>query len=264
MIALGEIHNLFNFSADHIYRSEKIRCSCGDTIGTCKFWGPTIKEILDNQQMPASELYKLVLDSFYNYFGNDYIPVDASKSLDALADLRQCMDIEIKVIFLIRDVRPWVISMRKDRKRRNDFHFFDLLKKYGLKAPKELVFRTSFKYFWHWYLLNKKTKDTLESMNISYLQLGYEELCLYPELVTRKIADFLGLSDLDSSLLADSESHIVLGNRMRHNKEKRTRISYDNRWFCSQEWLLPSLLFPNIMKFNSREVYSNSQNHLWN
>ena len=154
--------------------------------------------------------------------------------------------------------------MRNDRIRKKDFYIKDLVRQYGVKTPLEVLMRTSYKYFWHWYLLNRQTKIYLERANIPTFQVGYEEVSLYPEILAQKICQFLDI-DFDSKIvtLEAAGSHVLLGNRMRNQEEKRTRIYYDNRWFYNNEWQLPSLLFPNIMKFNTREVYSNTNTYLW-
>lgn len=265
LVGVGEVYSLFDFSAGHVHRRDKIQCSCGEVIGSCPFWGPTIDLLLQNRDMPPDQLYGIVLKTFNEYFGNDRIMVDASKTLTGLDALRRNRQVDLKVIFLIRDVRPWLVSMRHDLARRNDLEFSDLVRRYGLKAPFEYLYRTPAKYFWHWYILNKRTQQYLAQKDVANFQVGYEEASLYPELTIEKMGQFLDVTFPESMLtLDDSESHIVLGNRMRHQKEKRARIFYDNRWFYRNKWLLSSLLFPWIMRYNVREVYGNIKNQLWN
>lgn len=259
LIALGEVFSLFDFKAGHIFRQDKIHCSCGESMSRCPFWGPLTDHLRRNQNLSQVDMYNLVLDSFYDYFGEDYIPVDSSKTLDALSYLL-ARKMDLRVIFLVRDVRPWMISMRKDRESRGDLWLQDLVKRYGIKAPVEWVLRSPYKYFWHWYLLNRKTQRFLTQSDVPFLQIGYEEICFYPELMISKMGEFLDL-DLDPRMvsLGASENHVILGNRMRHQPDKRTQIHYDHRWFYSGSWLMPSLLFPNIMNFNAREVYLNTR-----
>jgi hypothetical protein len=208
-------------------------------------------------------MYDVVLDAFYTHFGEGAIPVDASKTVDALQVLVD-RKIDLRTLFLIRDVRPWVVSMRKNLEKRADLRFVDLAKKYKLKAPVEWVWRRPSKFFWHWYLLNRQTQQFLLQQGIPAFQVGYEELCLYPELITSKIGEFLGISfEPEMVSLGASESHIILGNRMRRQPEKRVRIYYDHRWFFDRSWLLPSLVFPRIMTYNAREVYQNTSQHDW-
>jgi len=88
---------------------------------------------------------------------------------------------------------------------------------------------------------------------------------LNPELMMQKICGFLEVDFSENMLsLENQSSHILLGNRMRFDAAKRSRIAYDARWFYTADWQFPSFLFPNIMKYNQREVYQNIQGHLWN
>jgi hypothetical protein len=78
------------------------------------------------------------------------------------------------------------------------------------------------------------------------------------------ICEFLNVKVVDSMFsLLDSSSHSVLGNRMRSQMEKRQGIFYDNRWFSRNDWLLPAILFPHIMRYNAKEVYRNVPGALW-
>lgn len=65
-------------------------------------------------------------------------------------------------------------------------------------------------------------------------------------------------------ILTDTQSHIIRGNRMRSQAEKRRRVAYDDRWFYKQEGMLPAVLFPQIMRYNSRQVYRNLRDQIWN
>ena len=90
------------------------------------------------------------------------------------------------------------------------------------------------------------------------LQIGYEELVLYTREIIPSICDFLGIDDNGEMYsLGGSKSHIICGNPMRNQEDKRQAILYDNRWLHRDDWLLPSLLLRNVMRYNSREVYRN-------
>lgn len=263
LVALGEIFNLFDFEAGHIFRQNKIKCSCGETMSGCKFWGPVTDHLRTRPELSPGEMYDLVLEAFYTHFGEEAIPVDASKTVDALQVLKG-RQVDLQVIFLIRDVRPWVVSMRKNLEKRAELRFADLIKNHGLKAPLTWLLTTPTKFFWHWYILNRQTQRFLVREGIPAMKMGYEEMCLYPEFMVAEMGKFLGLTfEPEVVSLGTSENHIILGNRMRHQPEKRTRILYDNRWFYDQSWLLPSVLFPQIMKYNTKEVYHNTRTHLW-
>jgi hypothetical protein len=191
--------------------------------------------------------------------------VDISKTDEALDAIKKIKDINVKVIFLIRDVRSWTVSMRDVARRAKDFEISDLIKKYRWKALKLFVSRTSIKFFWHWYILNRRTQRFLSESGLPAVQVGYEELCLSSELVMNRIGEFLELGYREDMLsLGDVNSHIIGGNRMRNQQDKRRRIAYDDRWFYKTEWMLPAMIFPHIMRYNALHVYQNSRNHIWN
>ena len=172
--------------------------------------------------------------------------------------------IQLKVLHLIRDVRSWTVSRQDNSKRKADFYLGDLVRGYGWKAGGQYAKRRPVYRFRQWYLGNRRVQDLLEREKIPSFQLGYEELCLHPNLLVRNICEFLDVKPVDSMLsLPDSGSHVALGNRMRSQKEKRQRIFYDNRWFYRNDWLLPAVLLPRIMRYNTAEVYRNIRGVLW-
>ena len=99
--------------------------------------------------------------------------------------------------------------------------------------------------------------------DLNVFQLGYEELCLYPEQMLQKICHYME-EEWDPAMLRlqQTSSHVLRGNRMRYQPEK-SQIRYDHRWFLRQEWNLPAFMFPNIMHYNSREVYRNHTEAVW-
>jgi hypothetical protein len=217
-----------------------------------------------NRGVSTQERYKILLDAFGDAFGKDCVPVDSSKYLEALQTLSSVAGVEVRVLHLIKDVRAWTVSMRDAGKRAEAFYMKELLRKYGWKAWMAYARRTSVCCFLRWYLANRRMQEFLNKEKIPIFQLGYEELCLYPEVMIRDICEFLDVEVVDSMFsLLDSSSHSVLGNRMRSQMEKRQRIFYDNRWFSRNDWLLPAVFFPHIMRYNAREVYRNAHGVLW-
>jgi len=116
-----------------------------------------------------------------------------------------------------------------------------------------------------WYRANRRIRNWLRRENIDHFQLGYDELALYPDYMLDQVFDYLQIDRGQRELsLRDTVSHSILGNQMRFEPEKREGVYYDNRWFKRREWVLPSLLFPSIMAFNTREVYRNtSRRYFW-
>jgi hypothetical protein len=263
-VGLGEVFLLLKPDSDRLDRTSEEFCSCGTTIDSCYFWGPVCAQLRANRGKSIREKYEIVLSAFYQVFGEDCIPVDSSKDLKALQVLRSISGVEVKVLYLIRDVRSWIVSMRDARKRSADFYMNDLVRKHGWKAWVGYIKRTAVFFFQQWHFSNRKLQDFLKREKIPNFQLGYEELSLYPDFLNRDVCKFLGVEPVDSMFsLLDSGSHSVLGNRMRSQNEKRQRIFYDNRWFYRNDWLIPSVLFRNIMQYNIREVYRNIQRILW-
>jgi hypothetical protein len=271
-VGVGEVFRLFDpKSSEHnwLKRSKELICSCKKTADQCELWGPVVERlnstVTKNDTVAAQrQAYQVFLDVFYARFGEDFVPVDISKTDDGLSALAGIEGVSVKTIFLMRDVRSWTTSRRDANRRAGEVHMIELVKKYGLKFAKSYVAHTPSAYFWHWYFLNLRTQRLLKKNNPPYLQVGYEELMLNPELVMKKISEFLGVDFSERMLsLDDDTSHVLLGNRMRFDAEKRARVSYDSRWFYTTDWQTPSFLLPNIMQYNNREVYQNIRGHLW-
>jgi hypothetical protein len=271
-IGVGEVFRLFDpKSSEHNWmaRSKELICSCKKTADQCDLWGPVLMRLNDtlkgNSPANLRYSYQIFLDVFYEHFGEGFTPVDISKTDDGLSILSGIEDVSVKTIFLMRDVRSWTASRRDANRRAGEVYLTELVKKHGLKFMKPYFTHTASAYFWHWYLLNLRTQRLLKKNHLPFLQVGYEELTLNPELMMKRICGFLGIEFSTNMLsLDDNSSHVLLGNRMRFDTEKRSRIAYDARWFYATDWQIPSLLFPNIMQYNHREVYQNVRGHLWN
>lgn len=272
-IGVGEVFSLFDpktSDRNWLGRSRELVCSCNKTADQCDLWVPVLERIntilkKDNSIASQRKAYQAFLDVFYSLYGEDFVPVDISKTDDGLSVLSGMEGVSVKTIFLMRDVRSWTASRRDANRRAGEIHLVELAKKYRLKFAKPYITHTASAYFLHWYFLNLRTQRLLKKNNLPYLQVGYEELMLNPELMMQKICGFLGVDFSQNMLsLENQSSHVLLGNRMRFDAEKRARISYDSRWFYTTDWQFPSFLFPNIMKYNHREVYQNIQGHLWN
>ena len=263
-IGLGEVFLLIKENNSRLERTAEEYCSCGSRIDDCHFWGPVCVRLREDQAASVPDRYKMVFDEFRRFFGEDKIPVDSSKSVQALQSLTKVPKIELQALFLIRDVRSWTTSVRDARRRANNFHVSELVQKYGWRALRPFLTRTGFYCFQSWHHSNRKLQRVLNDNSIPTFQLGYEELSLYPQIAVQGICEFLRVEPDDLMYsLSDSGSHSILGNRMRLQNEKRGRIAYDNRWFCRNDWLFPAVLFRNLMRYNSQQVYQNTRDSLW-
>jgi hypothetical protein len=183
----------------------------------CYFWGKIYPDLVDNYNL--DEKYEIVLERFSELYDSDCQLVDSSKKDEPLELLHGRPDVDVKAVFLIKDVRAYTISHLDNHTSSNSAIYL----------------------FWQWYGRNKAKKALLERLRVDFLQMGYEELCL-------------GNPGLQDAFRRSQNHHIIRGNQMRH-KEHISVLQYDNRWFVRREWIIPSLLFPTIMAYNSREVY---------
>lgn len=247
-VGLGEIARVLSPGPMGLEKTRNALCSCGNKMDKCIFWGEVASELKQNGNLSVKGKYQIFLDTFEKIFGQDCSPVDSSKYLGPLELLHRYPRLDLKVIHLIRDVRSFTISHIEmaNRKKLNTIR------------------RIAAYQFWQWYQGNRKIQYFLEKENIQSFQIGYEELCLDPEKIIQRICDFLGEEPETSMLsLKDSGSHVIRGNRMRYQLDKKQKILYDYRWFYRNYWLLSAALFPNIMAYNKREVYGNETDTIW-
>jgi hypothetical protein len=247
-IGLGEVARFLERGVEDAHQAT---CSCGHAMDDCRFWSQIASRLSAQDPQSFENQYASVFETFTDVFGQDHIPVDSSKHLPPLELLHTKLKFDVQVLYLIKDVRSFTISQLDDMKRK------------GKGQGRNRLQRSPFRIFWQWYADNKAMQRFLIEHQIPFFQLGYEELCLYPEMMAQKICGFLGEESEPAMLmLTDSNSHVMRGNRMRNQREK-SAIRYDHRWFLRSEWILPALLFPHIMRYNAKEVYRNQTEAIW-
>ncbi|BBO67215.1 hypothetical protein DSCA_11450 [Desulfosarcina alkanivorans] len=274
IIGLGEIYTALRPELNRI--NQNLTCSCGQPVDTCFFWKEAAKRLRPVLNAPMDRKYKIVLQTFNDLYGDDYILVDSSKSIDALKCLTRIPDLNLKIIHLLRDVRSWSISRIDYRKRKPEnytsrgFYINKLSYTFGKKIfligflIPYITRRPSF-YFLLWYFQNKKAISYLNENKLSFLQLGYDELGLRPGKMIDNIFSYIDQNaDECQSSSESSKSHVLIGNPKKSDPERRRGILYDNRWMFRNEWLISAALFRRIMKFNADQVYGNIQKgNIW-
>jgi len=225
-------------------------CSCGRIATECPFWSQVESRLRDDPDGSFAHRYRTVFDVFEEVFGVDVVPVDSSKYLDHLAVLHRDLDCDVRVLFLLKDVRNFTVST-----------IDNLARKRAEGQSRRGV--TPLGAFRDWHRLNCRMREYFERERLPVFQFGYEELCLSPDRIGRRICEFLG-ADFQPAMLRvqGSRSHVLRGNRMRSQLEKSS-LAYDHRWFERRDWLLPSLFCPRIMRFNREQVYSNGLATTW-
>lgn len=228
---------------------QRLQCTCGAAATACAYWGAVASRL---QRHPAGDRkaeYELALATFAEVFGEDAWPVDSSKHVEPLDDLCGGKGWDVRVAFLVKDVRALTASFI-DQARRNK----------GNTRPATLL---AIEYFLRWRRENGKIDDCVARNSVPALHLGYEEVCLAPEIIMHAVSDFLGVpKEAGSTNFQQSNSHLIIGNRMRVQEEKQT-LGYDHRWFARRDWLLAAMLLPGVLRYNSRVVYSNGCDAMW-
>ncbi len=222
-----------------------LHCTCGQSATECPYWGEVSRRLPAGKKLPQIERYRLALEVFPQVFGPEAWPVDSSKHIEQLTELRTLPGLDLRAIHLIKDIRSNAISAI-DRARR----------KKGNRRPGWLL---AIENFHRWRRENGKIDTAVERLGIPAVRVGYEELCLKHEQVLAAIAAALHLPDEPLSLsLESSRSHLIVGNRMRAQSEKQ-QLRYDNRWFSRGEWLPAAVLFRSAMHYNARAVYGTGE-----
>lgn len=244
MVGLGEVVALLTTKGSKLTEEDRT-CSCGAAIDECPFWS----RVKDNQEKlrdaPFEQRYTDLLEVFFEVFGETAIPVDSSKTVKALKRVASIDGVDVSVLHLVRDVRGWVVSRRDvDLRRRRE----------GKEFPGRL-WGNAFSRFLVWYYGNKQINAVSEELQLDKLDVSYESLVFNTEEVTESILRHVDpgkrLGEADESGVV---SHILLGNRMRTRRSDA--IVYDYRWFSRGEWLIPSVVFPWVMSYNKKRVYS--------
>ncbi|EJF07465.1 sulfotransferase family protein [Thiovulum sp. ES] len=252
---IGEMHQFF----EHLEKGKS--CSCGKEFLECKFWNPILeklpKEFLENPKkfqefteqfeyhssIPKYLFRKFRVDEVQKYleineaifsgFQNRYI-LDSAKYIGRYLGLRKSKKLEVKAIYLVRDVRGVVDSFSKQVQS-------------SRKPLSSIVY---------WLIINSIAEIIYRFSKEKILKIKYEDLIETPISEFEKIEKFL---DLDLSEIKNriekSEPfempHIVGGNRIKSSKEIyfKSDIAWKNKMSRWKQVLYYFLAFP-IMILN--------------
>lgn len=206
-------------------------CSCGEKGYDCPFWSEIPSRIAGTSDW--QQAYFQVADFFFEKYGKAEVLVDSSKNSYPYLKKLQA-DYDLKILYLCRDFRSWTYSRWANGG--------------GLALSKALRWRAE----------NQKLEFQLKRMGLrDYMRVGYEELALYPQFILEKICAYIGL-DFEESMLNfnQTRSHIINGNLLRADREKRAAIRYDARWMTSGRIQRTAALLP-FFQYNKARVYSN-------
>jgi hypothetical protein len=252
LVGLGGIDRAVQVLAAALLRvkeTRQLRCTCGADARECPFWGAVAAQVSPRLLNSRHARYELALQTFTDVFGEDRWPIDSSKHVEPLRDFQSMTNLDVRVVHVIKDVRSFTISFIEQARRKKN-----------ITRPGTLL---AIEYFWRWRRENQKIENFLKRYHIRAKRVGYEEACLAPEKVMAAVSAFLGVGHEDGSIAFDnSASHLIVGNRMRGQAEKR-QLRYDHRWFARRDWAWAAVLFPQILHYNSHLVYSNQTDAMW-
>lgn len=249
LVGLGEVAAVLASAGDGS-ASLAGTCSCGREAASCELWGEVARRLRVESGASLARRYRIVFETVAAVFGPDVTPVDSSKYLPWLKLLHDEADVDLRVLFLLKDVRNFMVSELEAGTRKR-----------GQGQRRRQM--TPWGAFAYWHRHNRAVGRFLRDRGLPVFQLGYEELCLAAEPIVRELCRFLGLVFEPAMLdLRSSGSHVLSGNRMRWQPEKAT-LTYDHRWFVRRDWLLPAILCPRVMRYNREQVYANGVEAMW-
>jgi hypothetical protein len=242
--SVGEIDKFINDATSEVFferylKREKYPCSCGKRPGECPFWSKFRNYIDSEGPKSYQDTYHYVLSLVQQQFGASHM-IDSSKNIHALrrtvaALSKSKSTVNLKVIHLTKDVRNLAAS--------------------NIRSKRE---KSVLKNFKKWSSQNIQFEKFLNEQEISFINVGYEELAISTGMVMNKISAFLGLSQsIVQNKLHPQESHILIGNPMRLDEDKSSKIEYDYHWFTSFKIPAWYTFTPNLHQKNMKWVYSN-------
>jgi len=260
VIGFGEVWRVIKPHGESIDRVGERPCSCGELARDCVHWGEVLNRIAREDAPTLTKCYQMFFDVLREQLGPDAVIVDSSKSIQALRALRKIEDIDVHVVFLARDVRGWMASMRAADRRKTEM-------------PWGRIFERNFGMFWlayvrlnilrriplwlpnEWLLGNARLLREIAKAGFPCVRISYEQLVFDEQATLSEIEKFMQ-SDFSSTGVREAPhgSHIVRGNRAAFSQEDLT-LRYDASW-KQNRWLYAQIMLqPWVAVFNRIWVY---------
>lgn len=250
--AMGEVFQLVdrrNPITDHLASH---LCSCGNPVEDCVFWGETVNALQDIPREDENGRYLRIADRFDAFYGAGHVLIDSSKAPEGLDRAALSGRFDIKVLHLVRDVRPWLVSTGKSYRRNGVATLRENVERNGvIKGSAKYLMRNPYVDARKWLSLNAEVQRVITRHGLQALRVSYERLCFDTEAVKREIEAFIGVEIAGYGIEGTRQrNHSIFGNRMRFEPEKLARIRYDNSWFHDNCWLLPYVVSPRLRRMN--------------
>tara|TARA_B110000263_G_C15251289_1_gene484225 strand:- start:490 stop:1335 length:846 start_codon:yes stop_codon:yes gene_type:complete len=254
---IGEMHQFFE------YLEERKECSCGDQLQKCEFWdnkisnnliqSSTKNRILSEKFESHSSIVKHILQLFSKKEIEEYIEIhqqllntiqldsekttllDSSKYIGRALALDKLENIDLKVIYVVRDLRGVINSFSKNVQTS--------------KSPLSTIV---------YYLVVNSVSEFVAKILLrkKVVKIRYEDLVNNPLQVFSRLETFLklDLTDVKNKIIDKqpfSLGHIVGGNRLKKNKEIyfRKDVSWEDKFSFLERVSYYILAFP-IMFLN--------------
>jgi hypothetical protein len=236
VIGLGEVRQI---ASKRRWDSIFAKCSCGQPVKDCTFWKEL--ELFDGET--SIEWYRrLTLMVSSNYRNITHI-VDSSKAMYSIWPWiemkREGLISDLRIIYLVRDVRGWAVSDVNRRKRK--------------KRPWRPILISMV----NWWINQFCTLHFLKKNRLKFspIVVSYESLVFKTDLQVDRMVSFCNIKGEKSNwenTLKNSNVHDVTGNRMKDNPSARQKIIYDDRWQYRFSINLALPLFYPIWRLNSK------------
>ncbi len=220
-------------------------CTCGLTAAQCPVWGELLEWLPAHDHLPLAAKFRRLMEAVslagvHSAEGDDWL-IDSYQD-DLELPFATFADLEVRVVFLVRDLRSWVHSRMRDRRNQGK----------ALLGLRNVA---------RWYRMNRRFERALQGCGKPVLSLGYEELALAPRQALGRLCAWLDLPFEESMLTPGTAtgSHILSGNQVRFDPQKIRQIRYDSSWLSAPAWpASAALTLPFLAEMNHRLVYSHS------
>ena len=210
-LGLGEVFKLSPFWAAESRHGE---CACGNDVQNCALWGqlePLSKE--SNEHW-----YWRLQQHLFVQFPDSGIWIDTSKSLKEFKAwkkmTRDISSLELKIIFLARDVQSWAWSDERVRTRKN-------------RPTRGLWVSMVF-----WSIQQLRFLLTIKKSKLPYHLILYDSLAKETSREIRQVREFLQVNTSDhvDDRIFSHAVHDVTGNRMKKKIGAESLVRYDDAW----------------------------------
>jgi len=237
---IGEAGNVIKDVFDNSsYKLSNAKCSCNKNYYECAFWKKVIPQI--NKSKTEIDALNCILKNIE--ITQDNIIIDSSKR-SKFYKWYSKTESDIFVIYMIRDFRSWAFSAIDLKKRKSDQN----RRRYGY------IYEC-----YRWMFENIRDLLFFKQKRANVLFVSYERLVFNFENEINRVYKFMSI---DSSIGLDNNTeeniHILLGNRMRNDENKKNIITYNAKWLFSPTVALSSILVLPVYIINQYFYYLTS------